>query len=124
MPLQEGGGLYIRGTATLINSAIYQNEATVGARRSSQTLLQRPAELIVRPPFAGTVRSGSCALNQRRRSGAGVVVDSSALLERFVCSPSAQSGHGGGLYVNSGGVANLDGCNVFSNEAYVRLSSP
>ena len=37
-----------------------------------------------------------------------------------VCSPSAQWGDGGGLYVAAGGVANLDGCNVFSNEAYVR----
>ena len=36
---------------------------------------------------------------------------------------SAQ-GYGGGLFVYNGGVANLDGCNVFSNEAYVRLSSP
>ena len=26
---------------------------------------------------------------------------------------------GGGLYVYSGGVANLDGCNVYSNEAQV-----
>ena len=26
---------------------------------------------------------------------------------------------GGGLYVEEGGLANLDGCNVFSNEAYV-----
>ena len=32
-------------------------------------------------------------------------------------SLSAQTGYGGGLYVNGGGVANLDGCNVFSNEA-------
>ena len=28
--------------------------------------------------------------------------------------------YGGGLYVAGGGVANLDGCNVFSNEADVR----
>ena len=26
---------------------------------------------------------------------------------------------GGGLFIDSGGVANLDGCNVYSNEAYV-----
>ena len=45
---------------------------------------------------------------------------SSAPLERFVCLPSAQNGYGGGLYVRDGGVANLDGCTVFSNEAYVR----
>ena len=31
VPLQQGGGLFVSGTATLINSAIYQNEATVGA---------------------------------------------------------------------------------------------
>ena len=31
VPLQGGGGLFVWGTATLINSAIYQNEATVGA---------------------------------------------------------------------------------------------
>ena len=29
---------------------------------------------------------------------------------------------GAGLYVRSGGVANLDGCNVFSNEAQVRAA--
>ena len=48
---------------------------------------------------------------------------SSAPLERFVCLPSAQyaTARGGGLYVADGGVANLDGCNVFSNIAYVRL---
>ena len=27
---------------------------------------------------------------------------------------------GGGLFVANGGVANLDDCNVFSNQAYVR----
>ena len=27
---------------------------------------------------------------------------------------------GGGLFISDGGLANLDGCNVFSNEAYVR----
>ena len=41
-----------------------------------------------------------------------------------MCSPSAQIGFGGGLYVYVGGVANLDGCNVFSNEAYVRPAMP
>ena len=30
--------------------------------------------------------------------------------------------YGTGLYVSSGGVANLDGCNVFSNEAQVRAA--
>ena len=29
--------------------------------------------------------------------------------------------NGGGLYVDDGGVANLEGCNVFLNVAYVRL---
>ena len=29
---------------------------------------------------------------------------------------------GAGLFVTSGGVANLDGCNVFSNEARVRAA--
>ena len=37
-----------------------------------------------------------------------------------MCLPSAQYGFGGGLNVDVGGVANLDGCNVFSNEADVR----
>ena len=37
-----------------------------------------------------------------------------------MCLPSAQYALGGGLYVADGGVANIDGCNVFSNEAYVR----
>ena len=49
-----------------------------------------------------------------------VVVDSSAPLERFVCSPFAQYGSGSGIFVANGGVANLDDCNVFSNEADVR----
>ena len=31
-----------------------------------------------------------------------------------------QGGSGGGLFVANGGVAHLDDCNVFSNEAYVR----
>ena len=31
-----------------------------------------------------------------------------------------QDGSGGGLFVANGGVANLDDCNVFSNQAYVR----
>ena len=35
-----------------------------------------------------------------------------------------QGGFGGGLHVDEGGVANLDGCNVFSNEAYVRRLMP
>ena len=30
-----------------------------------------------------------------------------------------QSGNGGGLYIGEGGVANLEGCNVYSNEAEV-----
>ena len=47
-------------------------------------------------------------------------LSSIAPLERLVCLPSAQRGSGGGLYVVGGGVANLDGCNVFSNEAQVR----
>ena len=39
-----------------------------------------------------------------------------------MCLPSAQyaGDGGGGLHVAGDGVANLDGCNVFSNEAYVR----
>ena len=28
--------------------------------------------------------------------------------------------YGAGLYIDNGGEANLDGCNVFSNEAQVR----
>ena len=41
----NGGGLAIYGTATLINSAIYQNKAPVGARllNRNRLLLQRPA---------------------------------------------------------------------------------
>ena len=42
---------------------------------------------------------------------------SSAPLEHFVCT---QGNSGGGLYVANGGVANLDACNMFSNEADVR----
>ena len=44
---------------------------------------------------------------------------SSAPLERFVCLPSAQSGKGGGLYISINGVANLDGCQVHENLAWV-----
>ena len=33
-------------------------------------------------------------------------------------------GYGGGLFVADGGVANLDGCNVFSNEAQGRPPMP
>ena len=47
--MQYGAGLYIKGTATLINSAIYQNEATVGVQllnlrptRPSQTFAPAP----------------------------------------------------------------------------------
>ena len=46
---------------------------------------------------------------------------SSAPLERFVCLLFVQW-YGGGLYIK--GTATLTNTNVFSNEAYVRLSSP
>ena len=66
--VQYGGGLAVSGlavsgTATLTNSAIYQNEATVGARLLNlpRPLLHRPAELTV---FLACVQGvAACILN-------------------------------------------------------------
>lgn len=84
--MQYGAGLYVYGTATLIDSNIYSNVyVSVGNFRTK--------------------------------------LDSSAPLDPCARSSSAQNGYGGqggGLLINDGGVANLDGCNVFSNEASVR----
>ena len=84
----NGGGLRIDGTATLANTNVYDNQATVRVGRiSNHARLQRPA---------GTFRVLAFCMQA----------------------------YGAGLYVAGGGVANLDGCNVFSNEAHVRPPSP
>ena len=52
---QYGAGLMIEGTATLTNTNVYTNQAEVRAHLPPfpRPFLQRPAELTVRPPFAG-----------------------------------------------------------------------
>ena len=81
----RGGGLRIDGTATLANTNVYDNQATVRVGRiSKHARLQRPA---------GTFRVLA------------------------FCMQLA----GAGLYIHNGGVANLDGCQVYENVAeYVR----
>ena len=48
--------------------------------------------------------------------GGGLVIHGTATLSNTNVYENVASG----LYVDNGGVANLDGCTVFSNEAYVR----
>ena len=84
LSVQFGGGLYILGTAKLIDSSIYSNEALVSV---------------------GNFRTK---------------LDSSAPLERYVCSPFVPLQLGGGLYVRYG-TATLTNTNVYENVAAVRL---
>ena len=76
--------------------------------------------------YAGEANLNGCQVYENQATVRALVpgLTSSAPLERFVCLPSAQYGDGGGLYVAGGGVANLDGCNVFANEAPVRPPMP
>ena len=51
----DGGGLNVWGTATLTNTNVYTNQASVRAHLPPlpRPFLQRPAELTVHPPLAG-----------------------------------------------------------------------
>ena len=51
-------------------------------------------------------------------------LSSSAPLERYARARLSLQFYAGGLHVYSGGTANLDGCNVYSNEAEVRVRLP
>ena len=106
----RGGGLSISGTATLANTNVYDNQATVRVGRiSNHARLQRPAELTVYPlPSQGIVSVDQISNHTGLQRAAGT------LRVLAFCMQA-----GGGLAVANGGVANLDGCNVYSNEAEV-----
>ena len=142
---QYGAGLYLwrGGVANLDGCQVYENvvryvraclppplprpflQRPAGTLRVLAFLAQNGAGLYV---YSGGVAnldgcnvfSNEAQVRADRAGRPFPDLTSSAPLERFVCSPSAQPGYGGGLYVNGDGVANLDGCNVFSNEATVR----
>ena len=59
---QNGGGLYIAGTATLINSNVYANEAEVGACFEHSLNFHRPAGRL-RVLLVGSLAGGSTSLH-------------------------------------------------------------
>ena len=134
--MQSGAGLYVNtgGEANLNGCQVYENQATVRAPVPGLTS-SAPLERFVCLPSvqngAGLYVDGVANLNgcQVYENVAQNVRDRPRPLPRTflqrpagtlrACARLSLQYYGGGLYVYSGGTANLDGCNVYSNEAQV-----
>ena len=130
---QAGGGLHIAGTATLTNTNAYSNQADRVCLPFELFLSFHPA-----PRWNVTFAHGWQTGGGLYISGTATLTDTNVYANEagYVCSPSKVSLNyhpaprwnvtftcllsllqGGGLSVNFGGVAHLDGCQVYENVA-------
>ena len=138
---QHGGGLFISGTATLINTNVYANQAGDVCSPFELALNSHPAPRwnVTCPRFSwqggGLAVYGMATLTNTNvySNQADYVCSPFQLSSNFhpsplwnyvmripppACQPRSRGSQGGGVYVHENGVVNFDDCNINDNTAF------